>query len=291
MDIDKCRILVEAVDCGSLSAAAAKLGYTTAGVSYNVDAVENELGFPIIKRGHSGISLTANGRKIMPTLRELIQTEEKLENEAQSLRKQFNGEITIGTFSSIAIRIMPNIISGFQKDYPDVTIRIVEGVQQELEDHLEKGEIDLCLCSYRKKSKFDWIPLHKDPELVVLPPNHPLAKCKKIEPQQLKDQPLIVPAYGKDPDVIELLNRYGVDPYIKYTTVETDTAFAMVAHGFGIVVTNEMTILDRVQDLVVRPFSPPQFIMEGIYINQLDSASRIAKRFVKYLETYFEEEK
>ncbi len=289
MDLDKCKILLIAVDSGSLSAAASRLGYTTAGVSYNVDAVENELGFPIIRRGHAGITLTQNGKKVVPILRELIQVGNRLERQAQEIRLLQNGEVTIGTFSSIAIHLMPAILSSFQKEYPGVGIEIREGVQQELEAMLAKNEVDFCLCSYQKKNKFRWIPLRKDPMMCVIPQGHPLADQEAVAPSALSGVPLIVPAYGKDPDVIELLARFDVTPNIKYTTVETDTAFAMVNHGFGVLITNALTMQDRVKDAVVRPFEPAQYITEGIYIQSAD-ASPVALRMVRFLQDYFSRE-
>ena len=290
MDIDKCRILLEAVDCGSLSAAASKLGYTTAGISYNVDAIENELGFPIIKRGHSGITLTSNGKKIVPLLRELIQVESKLERRAHELRKLFNGEITVGAFSSIAKRLMPRIIAEFQKEYPDVSITIHEGVLQELESLLLQNEVDFCFCSYHEEYKFQWIPLRNDPMVCVIPEGHPLAALDEIRPEQLRNEPLIMPGYGKDLDAVELLKRFDVEPNVKYSTVETETSFAMVAHGFGIVITNELTIGNEVKGTVVRPFVPRQHVVEGVYIDSIESASPLTKRLIKFLENYFKNE-
>lgn len=291
MDIDKCRILLEAIDCGSLSAAAAKLGYTTAGVSYNVDSVENELGFPVIRRGHSGISLTSNGEKIIPILRELIRVNQTLENQAFELRKEINGEVKIGAFSGIAIRLLPKIIQRFQKEFPDVSIKIREGQQQQLDEMLEKDEVDFCICSFQKNNRYEWIPLMDDQMVCVLPSDHPLAGKKEIAPEELENQPLIMPAYGRDPDAMGILEKFGVEPDIKYTTVETNTAFAMAEHGFGIVVTNLHTTQDRVKEAVIRPFNPPQYITEGIYLDSMDTAPPLVRRMIRYLVDYFRDEK
>ncbi len=289
MDVSKCKILFEAVNCGSLSAAALKLGYTTAGVSYNVDAIEDESGFPLIKRGHAGVSLTPAGEKIVPVLHEMVQVEAKLARVSAEVKKTYDEEVTIGTFPSIATRLMPEILRAFQKKHPQAKIKFYEGVQQELEKRLSNNEVDFCLCSYREKYNKEWIPLRRDPLRCVIPEEHPLASKESISPKDLNDQPFILQAYGRDADVVDLLGRFGVKPQIKFTTIETDTAFAMVEHGFGIVVTNELTIHERLSKAVVRPFDPPQFITEGIYLNSMENVSPMVRRMIEFLKDYFEE--
>ena len=51
MDLKKCRILLDAIDCRNLSKVAKDYGYTPSGVRHMIDAIENELGFPLFLRG------------------------------------------------------------------------------------------------------------------------------------------------------------------------------------------------------------------------------------------------
>ena len=50
MDLKKCRILLDAIDCRNLSKVAKDYGYTPSGVWHMIDAMENELGFPLFLR-------------------------------------------------------------------------------------------------------------------------------------------------------------------------------------------------------------------------------------------------
>lgn len=54
MDTEKCRALLAVLEAGSLSAAAEKLDYTPSGLSRMMAALEQELGFPLLSRSHSG---------------------------------------------------------------------------------------------------------------------------------------------------------------------------------------------------------------------------------------------
>jgi len=283
MDTEKCKVFLTVVETGSFSAAAAKRGYTPAGVSYTVDAIEKELGFPLLVRTHGGVTLTRAGERVLPLIKELVRTSRRIEKQAKDINTVLWGEVTIGSFPSIAMRFLPTLISEFRKQYPDVTIRLQEGVHPGISRMLANGEVDFILCSRQPGLDFEWIPLRRDQMCCILPYGHPLADSKSVVPMQLMGEDLIVPGGGKDPDVIALLERFHINANIKYTTVETDTAYAMMEKGLGVVVANELTLENRQPQGVKLPFDPPQFIEEGIYIPDLDGAAPAVRAFVEYL--------
>ena len=57
MNVSKYKALLTAVDLGSFSAAALKLGYTQSGLTHMMNALEDEFGFPILQRGYFGAFL------------------------------------------------------------------------------------------------------------------------------------------------------------------------------------------------------------------------------------------
>ena len=69
MDSKKCAALLRAVELGSLTAAAGELGYTQAGLTNMMNALEAELGVQLLLRGRGGVRLSAAGRRLLPELR------------------------------------------------------------------------------------------------------------------------------------------------------------------------------------------------------------------------------
>ena len=61
MDINKVKVLIYAVDNGSLLTAATKLGYTQAGLTHMMNSLESELGVVLLHRGKFGVRLTEEG--------------------------------------------------------------------------------------------------------------------------------------------------------------------------------------------------------------------------------------
>lgn len=283
MDTEKCKIVLAVAEAGSFSAAAEQNGYTPAGISYTVDVVEKELGFSLFARTHGGVKLTRAGEQILPFIKDLVHAAGRLERQASKVSDLLWGDVRIGSFSSIAMKFLPTLLEDFRKLYPDVTVRIQEGVQQDLIQMVSSGKADFVICSHQDGVEHQFFPLRRDQMWCVIPKEHPLAAEEAIRPYRLSGEDLIMPAYGEDPDVVDLLERFQVHANIKYSTVETDTAYALMEKGLGIVITNELAMDNKVFRGVPRPFDPPQYVEEGIYVPDLNEASPSARRVIQYI--------
>jgi len=251
--------------------------------------VENGLGFPLLRRGRSGVSLTNGGERLLPVLRDLVHAEALLEQQATELRGLSSGQLTIGSYSSISAHWLPPVLRAFQQDYPGITVRLMEGVHQELEDWMADYLVDFCLFSYPPGQNCDWIPLKSDPMLAVLPPDHPLAGGTSIRLEQLRDLPFIMPGRGYDCDVINLRRESAIEPNIKFSTIENYAALSMIECGLGISIMNELITKGRTNEVAMLPFDPPRHIVLGIAVPALANASPAAKRMIAYIRTMLAE--
>ena len=79
MNIKKYEAFVRAVELGSLSKASEELGYTQSGISHMMQSLEDEVGFPLMIRTSSGILPNSEGEMLLPIIRQLLSTNENLE--------------------------------------------------------------------------------------------------------------------------------------------------------------------------------------------------------------------
>lgn len=105
MDTEKCRALLAVLEAGSLSAAAEKLDYTPSGLSRMMAALEQELGFPLLSRSHSGVQPTRACRTLLPTLRELTHWSGLLDAQAAEIRGVETGTIAVGCVYGGVLRL------------------------------------------------------------------------------------------------------------------------------------------------------------------------------------------
>lgn len=284
MESSRCKAFIAAAECGSLSKAAEKLNYTASGVSQLISAMENDFGFPLLKRTPKGVILTAEGEKMLPATRAFVQQENRMYELAASINGLDIGTINIAAYSSIATHWLPKVIAGFKKKYPDVHINLMEGVRQEVLKWIEEGRADIGLLSGGDDISYDWIPLAEDPMIAVLPKSHRLAGSSEYPLNQCGKEQFIMPAMGKDEDVMKMFEKYDIDPNIVYSTNESFSAWAMVENGLGISITNELLMHGWDCDVAKVPVSPPEKIVLGMILPSVKHASPAVKRFMKYAE-------
>ena len=273
---------VASVETGSFSKAAEKVNYTPSGVCQLVNALEREMGFPLLIRDKRGVRPTADGETVLLAIRDLLQQEDRLNQISAEIRGLNIGSITLGAYSSIATHWLPAVIKSFQEAYPRITIRMMEGIRQENIDWLRAKTVDLAFCSYEEPMEYDWIPLAEDPMIAVLPADHPLAHSDAYPLANCQYEKFIMPAMGHDDDVIALFARHHLSPQISFTTLENFAAMALIEQGMGMSIMNSL-ITQRWQFNVAKlPLSPPQSITLGIVVPSLRQASPAVRRFISY---------
>src|SRR3984957_842758 len=118
---------VEVVDQGSFTTAAALLHVTQPGLSHQIQALERQLGGPLLERLPRGVRLTPAGRTALPHARaSLAHAERAAAAAAQRASGIDAGELHVGTLFSISVGVLPPALATWRRRYPDVQVRLVE---------------------------------------------------------------------------------------------------------------------------------------------------------------------
>ena len=258
MDSKKLEILMTAADLGSFTKASEVVGYTQSGLTHMMDALEREIGFPLLQRNHSGIQLTEQGIQLMPAIREFLQANANLENQIKVIAQQKTEVIRIAAYASIAMQWMPEILYRFRRICPEVNVdlRMVDHALEPFE-LLENGQTDVIFASRQNYSCCDWIPLYHEKMYAILPRDYPLKGRTAFPLEEYAGQEFIMP-YGKfDNDVHGALEPVGVKLNAKPSRVDDETVIRMVGKGLGVSMMTELMIRGRRDDVVCVPVEPP----------------------------------
>ena len=190
MNLSKYETLAVVMEQQSLTAAARELGCTQSAVSHCIDSLEKELGFPVLKRGRAGVSLTAEGERLMPAVRALLGAAEQLNQTAASIRGLDAGTVRIGAFTSVAVHWLPAVLKEFQADYPNVEFRLFNGDYHDVEQWLSDGSIDIGFVNVPCAVDCECIPLMADRLLAILPPGSRFASYPKFPLIECEKEPL-----------------------------------------------------------------------------------------------------
>ena len=172
MDLIKCKAFLVSVDTGSLTSAALEMSYTPSGITRMINSLESELGFTLLNRNPKGISLTENGKRMLPFIREIVHYNEQVSQVSAEIRELLTGTLNVGTYPSIAACWLPEIIKRFNFCYPGIHINVLEGGNTDFVSWLRKRRIDCCFITNRKYEG-DWVKLMDDKFMAWLPEAHP----------------------------------------------------------------------------------------------------------------------
>ena len=275
MDSKKLEILVTAADLGSFTKAAEVVGYTQSGLTHMMNSLERELGICLLTRDHSGISLTEQGRQLLPAIREFLRANANLENQIKAITETTAQTLHIAAYSSIAMHWMPEILYRFRRKCPDaeVDLRMV-GHALEPFELLEAGKADVIFASRQNYGTCDWTPLYDELMYAILPKDYPLHGRDVFPLEEFAGQEFLMP-YGRfDIDVNAALAQVGVKLHAKAAYVDDETVIRMVGRGLGVSMMTELMIRGRTDDVLCVPVSP-RTIRElgmGTYVGRRQSA-------------------
>ena len=276
MDSKKFEILMKAADLGSFSKASEVVGYTQSGLTHMMDALEREVGFPLLQRSHSGIQLTPQGAQLMPAIREFLQANTNLENQIRTIAGKKSEVIRIAAYASIAMHWMPEILYRFRRQCPEVNVdlRMVDHALEPFE-LLESGQTDVIFASRQNYSCCDWIPLYREQMFAILPKDYPLGNRSVFPLEEFAGQEFLMP-YGRfDIDVEAALEPVGVKLNAKLSRVDDETVIRMVGRGLGVSMMTELMIRGRTDDVLCVPVSPPAIreLGMGTHVRKKESES------------------
>ena len=104
-------------DIGSFHKAADILGLTPSAISHAITNLEKELGFTVLIRSKSGITLTSNGENLLPYVNAVLNSDESLHQLVADMNGLQMGTVKIGVFSSVCTSWLPDIMSSFKEKY------------------------------------------------------------------------------------------------------------------------------------------------------------------------------
>ena len=142
MDSKKVHALLLSVEKGSLTSAAAELGYTQSGLTHMMNALEEELGLSLLIRSKNGVRLSPTGQALKPQMQAFLDSSFALEEEAAHLRQRSSATLRLGAYSSVASRWLPAIVASFRKADPNTDVIISVGGIPDIYEKLRNDQLD-----------------------------------------------------------------------------------------------------------------------------------------------------
>ena len=285
----------------SLHQASENLHISTQALSLSIKSLEEELGFQILERSRTGVTLTKKGEALLHIGKDFL---EQLQNIQTSTEKKYQTSLT-GTFEILATNgiietLFPPLISQLFFDYPDFHLKPISSEFSLILDPLVKDIYEFALiyqCSINDElitsydnSMFSFSPILSGSYYCTIPENFSIAHYKSISLNTMTKYPIILfsPTKGVLLKLFEYTNKkcniIFVDNYSVYTQ--------MLAKGAGLSLTlvidqSKLPVIS-LPNLKLIPFKERIYSDLGYIYKKDHSFSLRSDAFIKYLKEYLD---
>lgn len=247
-DILSLRIVRAVGDTGSITAAAAALGYSQPAVSQHLRRLEGRLGVAMVERVGRGVRLTEAGRVLARHATAVTLAFDAAAEELAQLRGLRSGVVRLVAFPSASPVLVPRLIAALAASHPGLTLTYVEAEPPEAVEAIRDDHADIALTfSYPgdrddpHRSSARGLSVRsagRDDLMLVLPASTPAVGHLT----DLADATWIAGCPRCRGHLLELCGRAGFEPRIGF---ETDNAVAvegLVAQGLGVATLPRMAL-------------------------------------------------
>ena len=138
LDLDQLQSFCAIADCGSFTEAARRVHKTQSAVSMQIKRLEERLGHSLLLRDGRGVSLTQQGEQLYAHARKMLRTNAEI-LDLFSDQGDLQGSIRFGVPDDYAVRLLPAILSSFQKTHPKIVVDVRCQPSEELLEGMKKG--------------------------------------------------------------------------------------------------------------------------------------------------------
>ncbi|MFB7588827.1 LysR family transcriptional regulator [Streptomyces sp. NPDC056169] len=239
LDVRRMQILRAVVTSGSVTAAAAELGYTPSAVSQQVTALEREAGIALLERVGRGVRPTAAGLLLTQYTATVSRTLTEAEAALADLRAGRTGSLAVRYFGSVGPALVAPALARLRREHPGIRLDLTLLDAREALPEVARGDADVAIVIRPREDTapgLRLVHLLDDEYLAALPPGHPLAARRVLDLAELAAEPWV----GSEPQgpcldvVLAACAEAGFTPDFVAGSEDYATALGFVAAGLGV---------------------------------------------------------
>lgn len=271
---------VTVVDQGGFTAASRRLGLSQPAVSRAVATLEKELRLPLLVRGRDGVSLTEAGALALTHAREAVRQLTLMRTEVAALSGEVTGTLSLASLPSVTATLVAPQLRVFAERYPAVTIRLLEGSEEEVRDWLDQGAAEAGVVSLPARGLDAAVLGHQD-MVAVVPAANRLAAWREVSYADLAKEPFVRSTGGCAEVFTPVARRVGVDFDVAFQAREMSAVLEIVRAGLGVSIMPSAGLPDLPDGVVMRPLVPKTVRRLGVAVSA--SASAAARAFLEQI--------
>lgn len=282
------QVLKTVAEQGSFRKTADLLGLTPSAISHGISALESELGFSLFNRGKNGVTLTNYGERLLPFVNAVLNSNESLQQAIAEFNGLKQGTVKVGCFSSVCTNWMPELMHGFHRIYPAITIELFQGTYDDVAYWIKNGVVDFGFLSVSSAGDIPIEPLYKDPLLCIVPKGMAISRDGKwVTVEDMRDCQFVTQRESTDADIQKFLKENNLNVESHCHVVDDLSTIAMVANDFGICLMPEMVMNDIPYEVDSYPLAEEAYRIIGLAVLNKEYMAPAVRSFYHYVKEQY----
>jgi LysR family hydrogen peroxide-inducible transcriptional activator len=232
-------------------------------LSTQIRKLEEELGVSLVERAPRKVMLTPIGEDIAHRARYVLRDLEQIRDAARRNRDPQTGTLKLGIFPTLAPYLLPHVIPGIRRSYPELKLQLAEEKTEDIIEQLDQGRLDAGLLALPvDEHGMEMAELFTEPFVAAMPAAHPLADKKVIEIADLAGQELLLLEEGHclRQQALSVCKLAGAHERLDFHATSMETLRQMVAANTGVTLMPLLSVSPPIpvtENIVLRPFAEP----------------------------------
>lgn len=278
--------LVKAVaEEGNISRAGIQLHLTQSALSHQLRDIEERLGVRLFLRHNKRMTLSKSGTRLLQSADHVLEELKRAEEDIKRIASNKEGLLRISTECYTTYHWLPSILKVFNRKFPNVDVQVVSDATLRPIEFLVERKLDLAIVSGTIRERQIIIePLFQDKLVVIIHPEHPLAKKRYVTAEDFADQHLFM--YSEPLEEYTFYNAILVPAGIAPKRVShiqlTEGIIEMVKAGLGIAVLAHWAVDPEIKRHTIKALP----LTRKGYIRQWSAATLRNGPMPSYMESF-----
>ncbi|PIC64146.1 LysR family transcriptional regulator [Sporosarcina sp. P13] len=283
-------VFLTVIEKGNLTRAAEKLFITQSAVSQNIKLLEEQFNAQLLDRTNKRIKLTKAGEILYLHAKQIMNQYALAGRMIDELKEGITGSLTIGSGFTFGEYFLPDVISTFIKDHPNINPKITIKNSIRIANQVKQKDLDIGIIE--REIFYDellTVPFSQDDMVVIVPADFPKNNGDVIPLSELAEQTWIIRENGSGTRQVTdtMFARTKLAPKRVLEFGSTQVIKGTVKNGIGISYTSKVAVKEELEKGVIKALT-----IEGYkdartfyYVtNKSQPSSKALELFIETLE-------
>ena len=186
-DLDSLALFLRAVECGSLSKAAAESHMVLSAASRRIAMLESQFGVTLFQRSSRGVTVTGAGESLAVHARLILRDVDRMRADLSDYAQGATGRVRLQANASAMGQFLPDDVASFRRAYPEIRVDVEEHRSVWIVQAIRERQADVgVITGETSDASLNFIPYRMDRLVAVVHRRHP-HRGREVSFEQLLD--------------------------------------------------------------------------------------------------------